>query len=154
LGSGNPQGQFHTIALRSVTLGVSLALAACVTGGQPVQVPTARPGQVMLTGSYSVPEGKGPFPAVVLLHGGCNLNSETHVIDFQDDLAKVGIGSVAVDSWLLRGFFGPARSSGSATGPPRPACGDRKPDRCKGSRRYRCRPRRRVRCRRPERPAP
>jgi len=105
------------IVLRFLTLGVSLAIAACVTGGQSVQLPTARPGQVMLTGFYNVPEGKGPFPAVELLHGGCNLKSETHVIDYQNDLAKVGIGSVAVDSWLSRGFFGPACSSGGVIGP-------------------------------------
>lgn len=94
-----------------------LVLAGCVTSGQSVQFPTARPGTVSLRGTLQLPEGAGPFPAVVLLHGGCNLESETHVTDYQNDLTGAGFVSLAADSWRARGLTGPGCPPGVAGGP-------------------------------------
>lgn len=135
--------------MRAPALAAVLALpvlAGCVTSGQPVQFAAARPANVTLDGTFQLPEGAGPFPGVVLLHGGCNLDSETHVADYQRDLTRAGFATLAADSWRARGLRGPGcppdASGGSGGGmrgpqvqpmqppmsrPPGPAAADGRP---------------------------
>lgn len=56
-----------------------------------------------LYGYLNKPEGPGPFPAVVLLHGCAGLNqAHSHMAD---QLVKQGYVSLIVDSFGSRGFF-------------------------------------------------
>ena len=62
-----------------------------------------------ITGYLSKPEGDGPFPAVILLHGCAGLGFDRGGSDFrslrryQDALREAGFVSLIIDSWGSRG---------------------------------------------------
>jgi dienelactone hydrolase len=90
-----------------VFLFVSAGMLSITVRGHSVTFPTANPavagGEIIVTGVLSKPEGKGPFPAVVLLHTCGGLRD--HVAkDWPEFLARQGYVSLAVDSFKSRGL--------------------------------------------------
>jgi dienelactone hydrolase len=67
----------------------------------------------IVSGTLSRPEGKGPFPAVVLLHT-CGGITETVAQFWPRYLARLGYASLAVDSLSPRGFRNCRRTSYSS----------------------------------------
>lgn len=57
----------------------------------------------VLKGDLFKPEGQGPFPAVVLLHGCAGLNSAHYTM--AKELVKQGYIALVVDSFSTRGIF-------------------------------------------------
>src|SRR5262245_33380639 len=93
-----------------VMLAVVTASAAANTV-EPVEIPH---GDATLRGFVYRPEGPGPFPSVVALHGcGGLLNSSgrigTRFADWGDRLAAAGIAAVFPDSFASRGLSGQCR---------------------------------------------
>jgi dienelactone hydrolase len=83
------------------------ALGACVLSAgcaaSLVQFPNATPGALRpVPGWLSLPRGRGPFPAVVLLHGCHGVSASTHdwALWFRDR----GYVALVVDSWAARGM--------------------------------------------------
>jgi dienelactone hydrolase len=103
-------------ATRFVASMAILLLAACVTAGKTVQFQSATSPSVTLSGPMTKPEGTGPFPAVILLHGGGGLTEMTFIADLQADLAKAGFATLAVDSWAARNLTPPASYKGGRPG--------------------------------------
>lgn len=93
-----------------------VALAGCAGSGERIEFAAAPPLELVLSGTVAKPAGPGPFPAVVLFHGGCNLEREQHVSDAQHDLVRAGFLALAADSWTSRRMIGPGCPDG-ARGP-------------------------------------
>jgi len=64
-----------------------------------IQTETIVYGPAKLTGYLAVPQGKGPFPALVVIHEWWGLNDQIRAA--AADLAKAGYAALAVD--LFRG---------------------------------------------------
>ena len=64
-----------------------------------IQTETAIYGAAKLTGYLAVPQGKGPFPALIVIHEWWGLNDQIRTATA--DLAKSGYAALAVD--LFRG---------------------------------------------------
>jgi len=90
-------------SLRSL-LGALIALATmaspCLAGGL-TEIPGADDKQEPLPAYLATPSGSGPFPAVVVLHGGNGFNSNT--VSWADRLASWGYVALAIDSLTCRG---------------------------------------------------
>src|SRR5690554_2934000 len=56
--------------LRRLPLSLLAAAILCTTADLRTDIEFARPGNESLTLDASVPDGAGPFPAVVIVHGG------------------------------------------------------------------------------------
>lgn len=86
---------------RSALAGVVLAmLVACGCATAPAPLPTEpRPGSRFH--SFAMPQGPGPFPAIVLLHtcGGV----QPHLAMWMEILKARGYASLVVDSFTTRG---------------------------------------------------
>ena len=83
--------------MRTLIAALSLATATtCLAAGAPVSYPS---GDETVHGVVFVPEGKGPFPGVVVIHEWWGLND--WVKDQAQDLAKQGYVALAID--LYRG---------------------------------------------------
>ena len=82
-----------------------VVLAACqaTTHRFKSASPTWRPYDQKVYGFMSKPSGKGPFPAVILLHGGGGLGPH-HMIDWPDFLTGLGYAVLAIDSYGPRGM--------------------------------------------------
>ena len=80
---------------------VVLALSAPAEAGRFVQFPS---GDATLIGYLARPAGKGPFPAVVLLHGSGGFHSS--MVSWADRLSRWGYVALAVDSFGPRGLEG------------------------------------------------
>lgn len=83
-------------------LTASVLLAGCASRS-PVFFPNATPGAPLTVPAYEVrPEGAGPFPAVVLLHGchGVSASNRQWAGWFRDH----GYVALIVDSWAARGI--------------------------------------------------
>jgi dienelactone hydrolase len=86
---------------RSAFAGVVLAiLLACGCASAPVPFPS-EPRAGSRFHSFAMPEGPGPFPAIVLLHacGGVR----PHIAMWMETLKARGYASLAVDSFTARG---------------------------------------------------
>jgi dienelactone hydrolase len=84
---------------------VALAVALCLTGcaGPAVSFPNATPGAPRaVVGHESRPDGRGPFPAVVLLHGCHGISDSTRA--WAGWLRARGYVALVVDSWGPRGI--------------------------------------------------
>jgi len=66
-----------------------------------VQTETIVYGAAKLNGCLAVPQGKGPFPALVVIHEWWGLNDQIRAVTA--DLAKAGYAALAVD--LFRGIL-------------------------------------------------
>jgi dienelactone hydrolase len=80
---------------------VVLMLSARAEAGQFVQFAS---GNVSLTGYLARPKGKGPFSAVVLLHGSGGFHAS--MLSWADRLSRAGHIALAVDSFGPRGLEG------------------------------------------------
>jgi dienelactone hydrolase len=89
-----------TYARTAVTLGLALVTLA---GCGAVSFPPADPDvHLKITGALRKPEGAGPFPAVVLMHGCDGVQSGNQW--WVDDLTKWGYVTLMVDSFGPRGL--------------------------------------------------
>lgn len=70
----------------------------------------SRPGGVPLTLDLHVPDGKGPFPAIVIVHGGgwVNGNKRTYVTPWFDVLTKAGFAWFTINYRLAPTYQFPA----------------------------------------------
>ena len=84
---------------RLLALAVAVALGASVSAGAAEQTVKYRSGAEEVSGLLVTPEGKGPFPAVVVIHEWWGLDA--WVKDQARALAKEGYAALAVD--LYRG---------------------------------------------------
>src|SRR5258708_3798296 len=76
-----------------------------------VEVPNARPAGRPLTGRLALPQGPGPFPAMIVLHG-CNGLSQ-QVTDWAVRLTGWGYAALVLDSFGPRGAGDICRASGA-----------------------------------------
>ncbi|MGH7388412.1 MAG: dienelactone hydrolase family protein [Candidatus Rokuibacteriota bacterium] len=87
-------------------LRVGLALAVALLAGcasPSIRFLNATPGAAReITGWLARPEGQGPFPAVVLLHGCHGVSASTH--DWKRWFREQGYVALIVDSWTPRGM--------------------------------------------------
>lgn len=82
-------------------LGAAIMLAAC--GPAVIGIPNATPGAPLsVPVALSRPEGRGPFPAVLLLHGCHGVSASTH--DWARWFRRQGYVALVVDSWTPRGI--------------------------------------------------
>ena len=96
----------HLVAI----LLAALALGACSATDTVTfrSGPTDSPTEIAAT--LRLPDGDGPFPAVVLLHGCSGLERDRDGVPYrgllahQDALAEAGFASLIVDSWGSRGI--------------------------------------------------
>jgi dienelactone hydrolase len=80
---------------------VALCLAACA--GPAVSFPNATPASPLAIPAAEVrPEGSGPFPAVVLMHGCHGVSGSTR--QWAGWFREHGYVALIVDSWLPRGI--------------------------------------------------
>jgi dienelactone hydrolase len=97
------------VTIRTFSLLLALALAACA-GLPSVEIPQLD-GRSRITGHLATPEGEGPFPAVVLMHGCGGLGGEVQseaewfrergfVVLLPDSFARRGLSQVC-DNRLL-----------------------------------------------------
>lgn len=79
-------------------LGFLLIAVAC-WGGELRDIEFARPGGVPLTLDLYVPEGKGPFPAVIIVHGGGwrTGTKRTYVTPLFEPLTRAGFAWFTID---------------------------------------------------------
>jgi dienelactone hydrolase len=108
----------HPWSRRLITLGLAWAFAvldapppACAATGQAITIGAGSP--VPVGARYYVPDGSGPFPAVVVLHGvgGLWLHDNpagnvmsTHFEEYAQLFAANGYASLFVDSYTARGL--------------------------------------------------
>jgi dienelactone hydrolase len=86
---------------RAVPLLVAAVLVGCAA--PRVTIPSATPGAPRLLPAWELrPEGAGPFPAVVLLHGCGGVSPSTHA--WAGWLRDEGYVALIVDSWTPRGI--------------------------------------------------
>jgi len=81
-------------------------------GTESVRLPTA-PGQPELVGYLSRPPGRGPFPAVVLLHGCGGMRSNE--VLWRGYFTNLGFVTLAVDSLRPRGLAQICTGAGQVT---------------------------------------
>jgi dienelactone hydrolase len=82
-----------------VAIAASVLLAACATPA--VSFPSATPGTPRLIPAVEVrPGGRGPFPAVILLHGCHGVSASTR--EWADWFRARGYVALVVDSWAPR----------------------------------------------------
>lgn len=92
-------------------LALCLGLVVLVAGCAPtvtIQFTSRAPDGAKLSGTLHKPEGNGPFPAIVALHGYGG------VLDYQEDWLKnlrdTGFVTLMVDSYCGRGYYCPGQS--------------------------------------------
>jgi dienelactone hydrolase len=84
-----------------VALAAAVLLAACA--GPAVSFPNATPGSPRTIAAWQArPEGPGPFPAVVLMHGCHGVSASTR--QWAEWLRSLGYVALVVDSWGPRGI--------------------------------------------------
>jgi dienelactone hydrolase len=89
-----------------LTVLLILAVACVATAAEPVKFKSTDAGfgvgEPVLTGKLTRPAGKGPFPAVVLLHGCGGISKRDNV--YAERLAGWGYVALQVDSFRPRGY--------------------------------------------------
>ncbi|MBL8178719.1 MAG: alpha/beta hydrolase [Bryobacterales bacterium] len=91
----------------------AFALALCASfalGGEILDIEFAKPGGVSLTLDAYVPDGKGPFPTVIVVHGGgwVNGTKRTYVTPVFPVLTKAGFAWFTVNYRLAPQYKYPA----------------------------------------------
>ena len=89
----------------------ALALAAMpALAGEMSDIEFAKPGGVSLTLDAYVPDGKGPFPTVIIVHGGgwMNGNKRTYVTPIFPVLTKAGFAWFTINYRLAPQYKFPA----------------------------------------------
>ena len=76
----------------AMTILIFLLLAGSAFAGLKTDIEFAKAGDVSLTLDASIPEGPGPFPAVIIVHGGGwrNGDKQTFVKPLFEPLTKAG----------------------------------------------------------------
>jgi len=88
-------------------LALFCALAASAARAESVIVPVDwQDHQIELAGNFEKPEGPGPFPAVILLHGcgGDDAYSQRRSENWADLLHRQGYATLVIDSFTARGY--------------------------------------------------
>jgi len=89
--------------LRTLWKAVTVAVLVAGCAGARVTLPNATPGTPLQVPAVEYrPEGAGPFPAVVLLHGCHGVSASTH--QWARWIRDRGYVALIVDSWTPRGF--------------------------------------------------
>jgi dienelactone hydrolase len=103
------QKQLVSYLCISLLLAFCFSLIACST--QVKYRNSKLPNSDLITGYLSKPDGDGPFPAVILLHGCAGLGLDTshktdfkNLLQYQGALRKAGFVSLIVDSYGSRGM--------------------------------------------------
>lgn len=92
-------------------LAALLALAAFARGAEKLSdIEFARPGGFSLTMDISIPEGLGPHPLVILVHGGGweNGDKETYIQPWFPMLSRAGLAWASINYRLAPTFRFPA----------------------------------------------
>ena len=110
--------------MRPVRLCAAAVLVVVTVAASAAQAPPYREqevsftsGEVKIAGTLSIPEGKGPFPAVVLLSGSGPQDRNSTLFGFQpfrviaDHLARVGIAVLRCDDRGVGGTTGAVPTS-------------------------------------------
>ena len=93
----------HRLVSLALAIAATLLLAACQSMVSfPNTPPVDKVGAATVRASLAKPDGKGPFPAVVLLHSCAGL--QTHVYDWSSFFVERGYAALAVDSFGSRGL--------------------------------------------------
>ncbi|MBK5295459.1 MAG: alpha/beta hydrolase [Acidobacteriia bacterium] len=89
----------------------------CFAGELKSDIEFARPGGMPLTLDAWVPDGKGPFPTVIVVHGGgwVNGNKQTYVTPLFDPLSKAGFTWFTINYRLAPGHHFPAQAEDTFT---------------------------------------
>lgn len=111
--------------IRLVLFAVLLVLGGCagvqeiITGSEMVSIqPLAEAPQKPsrpLVGYLSKPDGVGPFPAVVLMHGcgGLDQHAQNYMKDFASEYRRMGFVALILDSYSPRGLGNICTGTGS-----------------------------------------
>lgn len=103
------------LALVMLTAAAASLYARTTTAGDAVEFPEARPGDPAraktITGTLERPEGDGPFPAAVLLHGCAGITDNQR--EWSRLLLAERVVTLMVDSFGRRGI---AETCGAASG--------------------------------------
>src|SRR5919198_1892294 len=95
----------------SATLSLTLLAAACPAGAAPLpapqQVDIPAPASLTLHAQLYKPDGDGPFPTVIALHGCGGLGSQSEPVlpryrDWAEQLLKTGHAVLLPDSYGSR----------------------------------------------------
>jgi dienelactone hydrolase len=93
------------VIVRLVAAAMLLSLAAAVparAGRETLSIPVTEPQPATITGDLYTPSGKGPYPAVVLLHGCGGVSP--NVPAWAQWLQSEGYAALVVDSFQGRGL--------------------------------------------------
>jgi dienelactone hydrolase len=94
---------FRCVAIIRCVSIIVIVLASSACGHTPVRFPNATPATPLrVAGDFYRPEGPGPFPAVVLLHGCEGVSELNH--RWARWLRERGYAALIVDSWKPRGL--------------------------------------------------
>ena len=90
-----------------ITFFLILVAASIAAAAEPVKFKSTDTGfgvgEPVLTGTLTRPAGKGPFPAVVLLHGCGGISKRDNI--YAEKLAGWGFVALQVDSFRPRGYM-------------------------------------------------
>ena len=77
----------YTASMRQILVA---AFAITLSGAEFNGVEFSKPGGISLTLDANIPDGKGPFPTVIIVHGGgwINGNQRTYVTPLFEPLTK------------------------------------------------------------------
>ncbi len=93
-----------------MTMLIFLLLAGSAFAGLTTDIEFAKAGDVSLTLDASIPEGPGPFPAVIIVHGGGwrNGDKQTFVKPLFEPLTKAGFAWFTINYRLAPAYRFPA----------------------------------------------
>src|SRR5258707_10630937 len=96
-------------AMRKILL-LTLMPAALAAAMDQNDVEFARPGGVSMTLDLHLPDGKGPFPAAIIVHGGSfsHGNKRTYVTPLFDVLSNAGFAWFTINYRLAPDYQFPA----------------------------------------------
>lgn len=90
-----------TLSVRPVALAAQYLTAQDVLSADPVEPDFVRPygSEPRQIGHLRVPAGSGPFPVLVVIHGGCwrSFADLEHIGPFAEDLTRAGVATWSID---------------------------------------------------------